>query len=213
MIRDIGDSQLEDLLTLESKTIAFGFYLRQACNDGRITQTLLEKYGEMEKYVRLVNKYGKEVYEQKKRDGTLPKEEQSSMKQETISRVVNGIQRPSFQQVSIWIFVIKRHYTSEDVRLMFDNKGLSIPNFTEEMEEKLWISSGYLSPNMVRKAIHDNGMDLVSYPNCVKYINRQELPSERRGEKIQSKKRRDPDTEPLINTRALMAAQDSLKIC
>lgn len=115
----------------------FGEALYKVCRRVGITQPLLEKYGEAE-------------YAQMEAEGKISV--QSSMKQQVISRVVTGLQAPSYTQTYIWLKVIKQHYENEKVIEYFQNKGLEMPVFTEEVEEKLWALSGHQSPRSVKRA-------------------------------------------------------------
>ena len=120
--------------------LRFGTLLKQVCDATGISQSLLEKYGQAE-------------YAQLEKAGFItPDDPVSSMLQEVVSRVFRGKQRPSYIQTYIWITVVKRHYNDPDIRKIFEDRNLEIPEFTPELEAALWTLAGYSSPQEVIRA-------------------------------------------------------------
>ncbi|HEX3640658.1 MAG TPA: hypothetical protein VHV10_05155 [Ktedonobacteraceae bacterium] len=131
----------------------FGTLMRQFCEAAGMNQPWLADKGQSMYNEMMIRKYGKERYEQMLEEGTLPKEEQSSMLQQAVSRVIIGVQRPSYIQTYIWISVIEEHYNNEEIKRYFEWKGLEMPVFTEEMYQALWALSGHQPPDAVNKAV------------------------------------------------------------
>ena len=133
----------------------FGTLMRQVLDGIGVNQVLFEKRAQAKYDAFMFEKYGKQAYERMKEDGTIPKEEQSSMLQQVISRVINGLQRPSYIQMLIWMGVIADLYNNESIKKWFRDNDLEMPVFSEEIEEALWALSGHQCPRKVNKVIAD----------------------------------------------------------
>jgi len=112
----------------------FGVLLHELCEVSGLTQGKLARQAKFER--RQLIKNGCIQL------GTLT----GSMEQPTISRVLAGLQAPTYFQVLIWLRVLRKHYESEELARICDEMGIAKPAFTVETERLLWGLAAFVPP-------------------------------------------------------------------
>ncbi|HEU5375437.1 MAG TPA: hypothetical protein VFV38_08365 [Ktedonobacteraceae bacterium] len=112
----------------------FGELLRELCEVAGVTQGKLSRDARAERQ-RLIE------------EGYIrPEEPIGSMEQPTISKVMAGVQAPSYYQVYIWLRVLRRHYESERLAEICKELSIPVPIFSRETERKLWQLATFVPP-------------------------------------------------------------------
>lgn len=140
---------------------------------GRIVRDLCEVSGFPQ------GKLAREAKAEKKRliaQGSIhPGDVASSMEQPTISRVLAGLQEPTYFQVLIWLHVLRKHYESEELARMCEERGVVRPAFPVETERLLWTLAGFVPPEARARAYaHSKEMMhlLGPYPSLIAHKER-----------------------------------------
>lgn len=85
-----------------------------------------------------------------------PEDPVGSMEQPTISKVMAGVQGPTYLQVYIWLRVIKAHFKSEEFREICRELHIEEPpEFLPKWEEWLWHLSTFVPPDELDKACEE----------------------------------------------------------
>jgi hypothetical protein len=113
----------------------FGVLLHELCEVSGLTQGKLARQAKFERS-QLVKSGCLEL-------GTLT----GSMEQPTISRVLAGLQEPTYFQVLIWLRVIRKYYESDDLTRICEERGIIKPAFTAETERLLWTLASFVPPD------------------------------------------------------------------
>lgn len=112
----------------------FGELLRELCEAAGYTQGRLSRDARAERQ-RLIE------------EGYIrPEEPIGSMEQPTISKVMAGVQSPSYYQVYIWLHVLRSHYESEQLADFCRELSIPVPVFSFETERKLWQLATFIPP-------------------------------------------------------------------
>lgn len=130
---DSGEGRLTDLFHASQKK--FGELLREVCEVSGFTQGKLSREAKKE-LQRLID----EGY-------ILPEDPIGSMEQPTISKVMAGLQGPTYFQVFIWLKVIETYYHSEQFAKICRQLDLSTPPvFTPQLKQRLWGLASFMPP-------------------------------------------------------------------
>jgi hypothetical protein len=124
---------LADLLKKSRRR--FGELLHDVCDVAGLTQGKLAREANAERQ-RLIAE-GK-IY---------PEDFTGSMGQPTVSRVMAGLQEPTYFQVFIWLRVIRDHYSSAHFARICEELGIAVPEFSADLERMLWKLSFFLPPD------------------------------------------------------------------
>jgi len=112
----------------------FGELLREICEISGFTQGKLSREAKVERD-RLIG------------SGRIRRENAAgSMEQPTISKVMAGVQEPTYFQVFIWLRVIRSHYESARLAEICRRLEIPVPQFPYELERKLWQLSAFMPP-------------------------------------------------------------------
>jgi acyl-CoA synthetase (AMP-forming)/AMP-acid ligase II len=112
----------------------FGELLRQVCELSGLTQGKLSREAKDERE-RLI-----------KQGDIFPDDPIGSMEQPAISKVMAGIQGPTYLQVYIWLRVIRAHYQSARLAQICEELGIDTPVFHKKWEKALWQLSTFTPP-------------------------------------------------------------------
>ena len=124
---------ITDLRTTSLKR--FGELLQAVCEVAGLTQGKLSRAATAE-------------YEQLRRSGAIREEDHvGSLGQPVISRVIAGLQDPTYFQVFIWLQVIQARYTSKQFAHRCQALGIPAPQFSAELERTLWKLAGFVPPD------------------------------------------------------------------
>ena len=151
---------LSDLV--HNSRIRFGQLLWEICEVSGLSQGKLAQEAKYERQ-RLID------------NGKLRSGDQvGSMEQPTISKVIAGIQEPTYFQVYIWLRVIEAHFKSPRLASICEDLHLPCPEFTPELARKLWYLSGFIPPDERAQVYEDAKEDKIvehvkSYPSLKKY--------------------------------------------
>lgn len=117
---------------LDDSRMRFGDSLRDICEVAGLTQSELSKRAKVE-LKQLVSK-----------DGKTPRD---SMEQPAISKVMAGLQEPTYIQVYIWLRVIRAWYESPILAHLCAAQEVDVPTFSPELERKLWRLAAFVPPD------------------------------------------------------------------
>jgi transcriptional regulator with XRE-family HTH domain len=125
-----------NLMDLRKQSLKrFGQLLREVCEVAGLTQGKLAKAAKAELKLLIAR-------------GELHAEESvGSLSQSALSRVMAGLQEPTYFQVFLWLRVIKTHYGSARLAQTCQELGLAIPEFSAERERMLWNLASFLPPD------------------------------------------------------------------
>jgi hypothetical protein len=114
----------------------FGNLLGELCEVSGFTQGKLSREAKL-------------VYRQMVEDGNIHAEDPvGSMEQPTISKVIAGVQDPTYFQVYIWLRVIRKHIESDQfAKVCKDLKLNSVPTFSLDLELDLWRLAHFTPPS------------------------------------------------------------------
>ncbi len=139
-VRTVGN--LTDLLRRSQKR--FGELLREVCEVSGFTQGKLSREAKAERK-RLISL------------GCIhPQDPIGSMEQPTISKVMAGVQEPTYFQVFIWLRVIRSHYESARFAEICNKLNIPVPEFPPELERKLWHLSTFIPPEDLLKVYNES---------------------------------------------------------
>ena len=127
------DEHLSD--TVRTSQNRFGELLREICEISGFTQGKLSREAKKE-YQRLVEQ-----------GFILLDDPVGSMEQPTVSKVMAGMQVPTYYQVYIWLSVIRTHYESDEFARICKELDIERPKFPYELEPKLWRLLGFVTPD------------------------------------------------------------------
>jgi transcriptional regulator with XRE-family HTH domain len=166
------DSYVADILRAKAREL-FGSLLKLLCRRAGITQDKLERDSRA---------YREELIAR----GLLQDDNNSgSMNQSAISRVMKGIQPPTYDQVRIWLEVIDRVYKSDKFREICNNIGWPYKDFfTKE-----------LKIDMYRLALFGTPEEVVAA-----YEQWEDLPLQNKKKLSPSVYRSEPQSDQLHNT-------------
>ena len=127
-----GEDQLLGV-TRESQK-RFGQLLREVCEVIGFTQGKLSREAK------------KELQRLLKQGYLLEEDLIGSMEQPTISRVMAGIQQPTYFQVFIWLRVIFTYYTSKEFADICRKLEMPFPRLPANLKQTLWRLSTFTAP-------------------------------------------------------------------
>lgn len=123
---------LADLVERSRKR--FGVLLRNVCEIGGVTQGMLSR--EAKRELRRLREMGEIVLD----------ESVGSLEQPTISKVMAGMQAPTYYQVSIWVKVLQASFTSDRLAMLCQALDISQPAFDPTWEQALWRLAHFVPP-------------------------------------------------------------------
>jgi hypothetical protein len=133
---------LTDLLCRSQQR--FGELLREVCEVSGFTQGKLSREAKAERQRLIASGY------------IHSKSSIGSMEQPTISKVMAGVQEPTYLQVFIWLRVIRSHYESARFAEICQKLNIPVPEFPPELERKLWHLSTFMPPEDLLKAYEES---------------------------------------------------------
>ena len=151
------ENQMHLTNLLYKSRLRFGELFRDICDISGLTQGKLAREAKVE-YQRLLAK------------GEIrPEDPVGSMGQPTISRVMAGLQEPTYLQVFIWLRVIKAHYKGAQLTQMCEELGIVVPKFSADLERMLWKLSSFLPPDELARVYEksQNEKPLASSPSLI----------------------------------------------
>ncbi len=138
-ISDSRQAQIDQIIStdlLRRSQKRFGELLREVCEASGFTQGKLSRKSKDERQRLIEAGY------------IRPEDPIGSMEQPTISKVMAGVQEPTYFQVFIWLRVIRTHYESTKFAEICKKLGIiPIPQFSRELEQKLWYLSTFVQPD------------------------------------------------------------------
>jgi hypothetical protein len=151
---------LTDLLHNSQKR--FGTLLSDVCEVAGLTQGQLSRAAKGERQ-RLIDA------------GYIPAESmRESMAQPTISKVMAGVQAPTYMQVYIWLRVIRTHYESTRFAEQCRRADVAVPTLSPEMERILWRLATFISPDDLAR-VCEQSKDINPLEGRVSLIEHKEM--------------------------------------
>jgi hypothetical protein len=139
------NESLSSLVRISQKR--FGELLRQICEISGITQGKLSREAKNERQ-RLIEK------------GDIhPDDLIGSMEQPTISKIMAGVQGPTYFQVYIWLRVIRAHFESARFAEICKELNIDLPEFSSKLEHELWRLSTFIPPDELHRT-YENAKEI-----------------------------------------------------
>jgi hypothetical protein len=134
-----NEARLTNLFHASQKR--FGELLREVCEISGFTQGNLSR--EAKKELQRLIQAG-EIF---------PDDPIGSMEQPAISKVMAGLQAPTYFQVYIWLKVIEEHYNSDEFTEICHQLHIAHPPvFTDQLKQELWRLATFVPPD----ELHEN---------------------------------------------------------
>lgn len=163
---DSAQAQVSEPFTTDlllNSQMRFGELLYELCEVSGFTQGKLSREA-------------KDEYRQLKEQGVIrPNYPISSMEQPTISKVIAGVQAPTYLQVYIWLRVLRAHFESTEFIEICKELKIDLPKkFSLALEKELWRLSTFVPPDELGE-VYKNTQDIELikfYPSLIEHKER-----------------------------------------